>query len=49
MTHEQNTKSKPRRLAAIVAALALAGALCGCVVEPVGYYGHPHYYHGYWR
>jgi hypothetical protein len=51
MTHDTNTKSKSRRLAALVAVFALAGALCGCVVAPVGpgYYGHAHYDRGYWR
>jgi hypothetical protein len=51
MTRKTNTQSKPRRFAAVVAALALAGLLGGCVVYPAGpgYY-HPHYgYHGYWR
>lgn len=49
MTQIANTRSKPRRIAAIVAALALAGLLGGCVVYPAGpgYY-HAHYY-GYWR
>ena len=46
MTHDTNSKSKPRRLAALVAVLALAGALGGCVVYPAGgYYGGGGYYH----
>ncbi len=54
MTRDTNTKSKPRRLAALVAVLALAGALGGCVVYPAGgYYGggyHGHYWgHAGWR
>jgi hypothetical protein len=49
MTRNTNSSSKPRRVAAVVAALALAGLLSGCVVYPggPGYY-HPHHY-GYWR
>jgi hypothetical protein len=54
MTRDTHTKSKPRRLAALVAVLALAGALGGCVVYPAGgYYGggyHGHYWgHAGWR
>jgi hypothetical protein len=54
MTRDTNTTSKPRRLAALVALLALAGALGGCVVYPAGgYYGggyHGHYWgHAGWR
>jgi hypothetical protein len=53
MTRATKTQSKPRRLAAVVAALALAGVLSGCVVYPAGgYYGggyhHAHHYWG-WR
>lgn len=51
MTQVAPTRSKTRRLAAVVAAFALAGLLGGCVVYPAGpgYY-HPHYYgYGYWR
>jgi len=48
MTRDTNTKSKPRRLAALVAALALAGALGGCVVYPAGYYGGGYHYHHHW-
>lgn len=52
MTQNANTRSKPRRLAAVIAALALTGVLSGCVVYPAGpgYYGY-HYHHdgGYWR
>ena len=54
MTRDTNTKSKPRRVAALVAALALVGVLSGCVVYPAGgYYGggyHGHYWgHAGWR
>jgi hypothetical protein len=54
MTRDTNTKSKPRRWAALVAVLAIAGALSGCVVYPAGgYYGggyHGHYWgHAGWR
>jgi hypothetical protein len=46
MTRDPHTKSKPRRLAALVAVLALAGALGGCVVYPAGgYYGGGYYHH----
>jgi hypothetical protein len=46
MTRDTNTKSKPRRVAALVAALALVGALSGCVVYPAGgYYGGGYHYH----
>jgi hypothetical protein len=52
MTRHTNTKSKKSRIAAVVAALALAGVLSGCVIAPApgfyGYYG-PHYHGGYWR
>ena len=50
MTRDTDTKSKPRRLAAFVAVLAIAGALSGCVVYPAGgYYGGGGHYHGhYW-
>ena len=48
MTDTLNTaaklSSKPRRIAAIIAGLALAAALSGCVVYPAG----PGYYHGYY-
>jgi hypothetical protein len=48
MTRDTNTKSKPRRLAALIAVLALAGALGGCVVYPGGgYYGGGYYGGGY--
>ncbi len=36
---------KHRRFLAFMAAAVLLTALSGCVVEPVGYYGHPHYWH----
>lgn len=51
MTRTEKTRSKPRRLAALVAALALAGALGGCVVYPAGpgYGYHYHHDYGYWR
>jgi hypothetical protein len=55
MTRDTNTKSKPRRLAALIAVLALAGALSGCVVYPAGgYYGggggyYHHWGHDGWR
>ncbi|HEY1505255.1 MAG TPA: hypothetical protein VGF92_13200 [Stellaceae bacterium] len=53
MTRNPNTKSKPRRLAALIAVLALAGTLGGCVVYPAGgYYGGGYHHHwGYygWR
>ena len=51
MTRDTNIKSKKSRIAAVVAALALAGVLSGCVIAPApGYYYGPHYgYHGYWR
>lgn len=47
MTRKLATASKTRRFSAVVAALALAGLLAGCVVYPAGpgYYGHPHYWH----
>jgi hypothetical protein len=46
MAHATHSTSKPRRLAALVAVLALAGALGGCVVYPAGgYYGGGGYYH----
>jgi hypothetical protein len=54
MTHKQDTAKKARRFSAVVAALALAAALTGCIVVPdggprYGYY-HPHYWHGRdWR
>ena len=52
MTRDTNTPSKPRRLAAVVAVLALAGALGGCVVYPAGYYGggygYGYHYHHHW-
>jgi hypothetical protein len=48
MTRDTNTKSKPRRLAALIAVLALAGALGGCAVYPAGgYYGGGYYGGGY--
>jgi hypothetical protein len=53
MTHNNtNTKSKPRRFAALIAVLALAGALGGCVVYPAGGYyggGYHHWDHAGWR
>lgn len=55
MTHiaGTNARSKPRRLATVIAALALAGALSGCVLYPAGPgYGYGYHYHydrGYWR
>jgi hypothetical protein len=54
MTRNANTKSKPRRVAALIAALALAGALGGCVVYPAGGYhgGYGYdggYHHHYWN
>lgn len=55
MTRKLAAASKTRRFSAVVAALALAGLLAGCVVYPEGgpgYYGHPHYWHGHdrdWR
>ena len=46
MTRNTSTKSKPRRLATLVAVLALAGALGGCVVYPAGgYYGGGYHHH----
>jgi hypothetical protein len=46
MTRNTNTKSKPRRVAALIAVLALAGALGGCVVYPAGgYYGGGYHHH----
>ena len=48
MTRDTNTKSKPHRLAALVAVLALAGALGGCVVYPAGGYYGGGYYHHHW-
>lgn len=41
---------KPRRIAAVAAALALAAAVSGCVVYPAGpgIY-HPYYHHHDWR
>jgi hypothetical protein len=51
MTRIANSPSKPRRLAAVIAALALAGVLSGCVVYPAGpgYGYHYHYDRGYWH
>ena len=59
MTRNEETRSKPRRLAAVIAALALAGALGGCVVYPAGgyygggygggYYGGPYYGGGFYH
>jgi hypothetical protein len=50
MTRTTKTHSKQRRLTALVAALALAGVLSGCVVYPAGgYYGHGYHAHHYWR
>ena len=61
MTRNVKTRSKPRRLAGVIAALALAGALGGCVVYPAGpgygYYGGGYHYfggfhdrdHGFWH
>lgn len=48
MTQIAPTRSKTRRLAAVVAAFALAGLLGGCVVYPAGgyYYGNRGYYGG---
>lgn len=49
MTRDTQSKSKPRRLAALVAVLALAGALGGCVVYPAGgYYGGAGYHYHHW-
>jgi hypothetical protein len=48
MTRDTKTPSKPRRLAALVAVLAIAGALSGCVVYPAGGYYGGGYYHGHW-
>jgi uncharacterized membrane protein len=50
MTRDTTTKSKPRRLAALVAVLAIAGALSGCVVYPAGgyYYGGGYHAHHHW-
>lgn len=52
MTRNAKSRSKPRRLATLVAALALAGALGGCVVYPAGYgYGYrggDYGYHGFY-
>jgi len=38
---------KPRRIAALGAALALVVALSGCVIYPAGpgYYYHPYFFH----
>ena len=48
MTRNDHRTKKVRHFSAVVAALALAAALTGCVVYPdgpgYGYYGHPHYY-----
>ena len=47
MTRDMHTQSKTRRLAALVAVLALAGVLGGCVVYPAGgYYGGGYGYYG---
>jgi ATP adenylyltransferase/5',5'''-P-1,P-4-tetraphosphate phosphorylase II len=48
MTRDTKTQSKPRRLAALVAVLALASALSGCVVYPAGHYGGGYYHSHYW-
>ncbi len=49
ITRDMNTKPKPRRLAALVAVLALAGALGGCVIYPAGgYYGGGYYHYHHW-
>jgi hypothetical protein len=50
MTLNAIPRSKPRRIAAVAAALAIAGLLSGCVVYPAGGYyggGHHHYWHRY--
>jgi hypothetical protein len=47
MTRNPNSRSTPRRLAAVIAVLALAGVLGGCVVYPAGY-GYGYHYH-YWH
>ena len=47
-TPGQSTGGKPRRrAAALIAALALASLLGGCVVYPAspGYYYHPYHWH----
>ena len=51
MTKTHTTHSKPRRFAALFAALTLVTALSGCVVYPVGYGGGYHHHEGYyhWR
>jgi hypothetical protein len=36
------------RYGKIVAAAALLAVLAGCVVVPAPYYGHPHYWGGYY-
>jgi uncharacterized membrane protein len=49
MTRDTKPKSKPRRLTALIAVLALAGALGGCVAYPAGgYYGGGYYGGGYY-
>lgn len=56
MARITKVRSKPRRIAAVIGALAFAGALSGCVVAPApgyygyyGYYHHPVYHPYYWR
>jgi hypothetical protein len=50
MTRNSNSRSKTRRLTAVIAALALAGVLGGCVVYPAGYgYGYRYHYGHDWR
>lgn len=48
MFRKQQVTAKARRFSAVVAALALAAALTGCVVVPEGpHYGY--YHHHYWH
>ena len=45
MFRKQQVTAKARRFSAVVAALALAATLAGCVVYPEGGYYHHHYWH----
>jgi len=53
MSEKPDRISKPRRIGVLIAGMALAAALSGCVVYPAapGYYGHRDF-HGHddgWR